>query len=313
MKDRNARERTGSREKEMEMQTRGRSQKRITLALLAGLAAVSLSAQTAQIEQGREAIGRGDSDAAVAMLEKAVAQWPESAEAHFYLASAYSGKAQEGGMLNAARYASKVKEQFEKAVALNPKYVEARFGLVQLYAAAPGIMGGSYDKAFEQAKEIEALDPIVGHRAFAFVYSQQKKPELARKEYADALRAQPESAKAHSYFGQYLVNGEKNYTAAFAEFEAALKLDPSYMPAFYHLGRAAAQANANLARGEEALKKYVSCTPKENEPTLASAHYFLGSVYENQGKKAEAKRSYEAALKLNPSLKRASEALKRVS
>ena len=85
------------------------------------------------------------------------------------------------------------------------------------------------------------------------------------------------------------------------------------MPAFYHLGRTAAQSNTNLARGEQALKKYAAYTPKESEPTLARAHYFLGAIYEKEGKKAEAKQSYEAALKLNPSLKEASEGLKRVS
>jgi len=198
-------------------------------------------------------------------------------------------------------------------VALNPKYVEARYGLVQVYAAAPGIMGGSFDKAFEQAKQIKAIDAIVGHRAYAFIYSQQKKPDLAKKEYADAIREQPDSPKAHSYLGQYLVNTEKDYAAAFAEFETALKLDPTYMAAFYQIGRAAGLANTNLPRGEEALKKYLACTPKENEPPLANAHYHLGAVYEKQGRKAEAARAYQAALKLNPSLKQASEALKRVS
>jgi Tfp pilus assembly protein PilF len=286
---------------------------RLTLAILTALAAVSVSAQTPLIEQGRSAISRGDTAAAIDILERAVAQSPQSAQAHFYLASAYAGEAQKSGMLGAAKYASKVKDEFEKAVALDPKHVEARFGLVQFYAAAPGIMGGSFDKALEQAKEIKGIDPIVGHRAYAFIYSQQTKPDLAKQEYLDAIREQPKSAKAHSYFGQYLVSVDKNYTLAFAEFETALKLDPSYMPAFYHLGRTASLANTNLARGEEALKKYLAYTPKENEPTLARAHYFLGAIYEHQGKKAEAKQSYEAALKLNPSLKEASEALKRGS
>ncbi len=286
---------------------------RFPIAILVGLAAVSLFAQITLIEQGRAAIGRGDSDAAIDALEKAVAQSPKSAEAHYYLGSAYGIKVQASGMLAAVKYASRITEEFEKAVALDPKYVEARFGLVQVYAGAPGIMGGSYEKAFEQAKAIKAVDPIVGHRAYAFIYSQQKKLDLAEKEYADAIREEPNSAKAHSYFGQYHASVDKNYAAAFTELEAALKLDPNYMPAFYHLGRAASLANTNLARGEEALKKYVAYTPKENEPTLASANYYLGDIYEKQGRKAEAKQAYQAALKLNPSLTRASEALKRVS
>jgi tetratricopeptide (TPR) repeat protein len=286
---------------------------RLPSVVLAAFAAASLFAQTPLIEQGRAAIGRGDNAAAIEILEKAVAQSPKSAEAHFYLANANAGKGQEVGMFSAGKYMSKMKDEYEKAIALNPKYVEARFGLVQFYALAPGLMGGSYDKAFEQAKEIRAIDPIFGHRAYAVIYSQQKKLDLAEKEYGEAIREEPNSPKAHSYFGQHLVNVLKNYTAAFAEFETALKLDPNYMPAFYHLGRAAAQANANLARGEEALKKYVAYTPKENEPPLANAHYHLGTVYEKEGKKAEARQSYQEALKLKPSLKQASEALKRLS
>jgi tetratricopeptide (TPR) repeat protein len=286
----------------------------LPLAILAAVAAaVSLSAQTPLIEQGRAAISHGETDAAIDILEKAVAQSPKNAEAHFTLGNAYATKVQANGIFAAAKYASRIKEEWEKAVALDPKYVEARFGLVQVYAGAPGIMGGSYDKAFEQAKEIKAIDPILGHRAYGLIYTQQKKPDLAKKEYTDAIREQPTSAKAHGYLGQHFANVEKNYTAAFAEFETALKLDPNYMPVYYHLGRTASLANTNFARGEEALKKYVATTPKENEPALANAHYRLGMIYEAEGKTAEAKQSYQTALRLNPSLKEAAEALKRVS
>lgn len=286
---------------------------RLPFALVAILVVVSVSAQTSLIEQARAAINRGDSDAAIEILEKAVAQYPNSAEAHFSLLRAYGSKVQEVGMFGAIKYGPKAKAEGEKAVALNPKYIEARFGLVQFYTAAPGIMGGSYDKAFAQAKEIKAIDPIAGHRAYAFIYTQQKKLELAKKEYAEAIREQPNSAKAHTYFGQYLENVEKSYTAASAEFETALRLDANHMPALYHLGKTAALANANLPRGEEALKQYLAYTPKGNEPPLASAHYYLGAIYEKAGKRPEAKRSYQAALKLNPTLKDATEALKRVS
>lgn len=284
----------------------------LPLAPIAALGAVSLSAQTPVIEQGRAALARGDSDAAIAILERAIAQYPKDAEMHYHLANAYGSKAEKSGMLAAARYAPKAKGEWEQAVALNPKHVEARFSLVEFYAFAPGVMGGSYDKAFEQAKEIRAIDPLLGRRAYALVYMQQKKPGLAKKEYTDAIRDHPTSAKAHGYLGQHFANAEKDYSAAFAEFETALKLDPTYMPANYQLGRAASLAGANLARGEEAMKKYLAYTPKENEPALANAHYRLGMIYEKEGKKAEAKQSYQTALRLDASLKEASKALKRV-
>ena len=283
------------------------------LAVLMALAVVSVSAQTELIQQATTAMSHGDNDTAITILEKATAQDPNSADAHFYLSTAYGSKGQQLGMLHGLKFVPKAKAECEKAVALNPKHVDARFGLVEFYAAAPRLVGGWYQKAFEQAKEIRAIDPVVGHRAFAFIYLQQKKLDLAKKEYTEAIREQPNSAKAYTYFGQFLENVEKNYPDATAQFEMALKVDPNHIPALYHLGKTAALANANLPRGEEALRKYLTYTPKPSEPPLSIAYYFLGVVYEKEGKKPEAKKSYEAALKLNPTQKQATEALKHAS
>ena len=293
---------------------------RIPLTLLAAFATASLLAQTHAlsaaegplIDQGRAALSRGDVDAAVDLFEKAVAQSPNSATAHYYLGSALGIKAQRSGMFSAAMLAGKTKEHFEKAVALDPNYVDARFALAEYYAIAPPFMGGDIDKAMAQAAEIKKRDSLQGHRAYAIIYSSQKKPELTKKEYLDAIKEQPTSPKPHQYLGQFLANTEKNYTAAFNEFETALKLDATYMPALYLIGRTAANSGANFARGEEALKKYLTTTPKEGEPALANAHYWLGMIYEKQNRKGEARQQYETALKMNPSLQMATDALKRV-
>jgi len=295
------------------MKIRCRNQIRVWVVIAAALITSGLSAQTALIEQGRTAIQRGDHDAAISTMEKAVAQHPDNAEAHFGLSLAYGSKAQKGGLLAMANYGSKAKGACERAVALDPNHLEARFGLVQFYAQAPAAMGGSQAKAFKQAEEIKALDRVMGHRAYASIYAHQKKLDLARKEYAEAIREQPSSAIAHTYFGQHLANVEKNYPAACAEFETALKLDPRHMPALYHLGRAASSGAVNLSRGEEALKKYLAYQPKPNEPPLASAHYHLGAIYEKTTRRAEAQQSYQATLKSNPTHKQATDALKRLS
>ena len=49
-----------------------------------------------------------------------------------------------------------------------------------------------------------------------------------------------------------------------------------------------------------------------DEPPLGRAYYWLGGIYEKQGKKAEAKANYAQALKLNPGSKEVQEAMKRV-
>lgn len=282
------------------------------LALCLVFAPAVVAAQTPLVDQGREAINRGDGDAAVRLLQKAVAESPQDAEAHFYLGKSLGLKAQQSNMLTAAGILPQLKEALERAVALDPKYVDARYALVEIYAGVPAMMGGSIDKAVEQAKALTPIDSTVAHRAYSFIYTQQKNFEQARQQLADAVREQPASPRAHSYFGQYLVTTEKNYAAALVEFDAALKADPSYIAALYHIGRTAALSGTNLARGEDALRKYVAHTPKPNEPTLANALSQLGAVLEKEGKKADARNSYQAALQLNPTIKDALDGLKRV-
>jgi Tfp pilus assembly protein PilF len=154
---------------------------------------------------------------------------------------------------------------------------------------------------------------MLGHRAYARIYTRAKKLDLARKEWQDFVREQPQSAVAHSLLGSFLGVTDKKPKEGLEEVDLAIKLDPSYMPAYYRLGAIAATSGAQLPRGEEALKKYLTYKPAENEPSLANAHYLLGMVYEKEGKKAEAKASYANALRLAPGSKEITEALKRVS
>jgi tetratricopeptide (TPR) repeat protein len=285
---------------------------RSILVVLAALVALPLLAQTSLIEQGRAAMNRNDADTAATLLEKAVAQNPKSAEAHYLLGSAYGSQAQKASIFGQASLAGKTKDEFEKAVELDPNLLDARYGLVQFYTMAPGIIGGSYDKAFAQVGEIKKRDPLMAHRAAAFIYSQQKKTDEARNEYLAEVREFPKSARAHIDLGVSYI-GQKNFKAAGDEFELAVKVDPAYMPGYFRLGQISVFTNSNYARGEELLRRYLTYTPKENEPSLARAHYWLGQIFEKQGKKAEAKTSFETSLKLNPNQKDEAEALKRVS
>lgn len=195
---------------------------------------------------------------------------------------------------------------------LDGNNTNARFGLIDFYMIAPGVMGGSESKALAQAAEIRKRDSLDGHRAQARIYQRQKKMELARAEMIAAVREQPASGKAHYHYALFLFV-EKNFKGAAEEFESAIKLDASWMPSYFRLGQTAAMAGNNFARGEEALKKYLTHTPGEEEPPLARAWYWLGRIYEQQGKKGDAKQSYAKSLKLTPGAKEVVEAMKRVS
>ena len=261
---------------------------------------------------GRAAMERGEAEKAAELYQKAIKLSPKNAEYHYYLGAAYGEMAMAASMFGKASLAKKLETEFETAVKLDPNLIEARMGLVDYYTIAPGFMGGDSAKALEQAAEIKKRDNIEGHRAFARIHARGKKLDLARREFADAVRENPTSPKAHYLLATFYVN-EKNWTAGLQEIEAALKLDPGYMPAHYRLGALAAQSGQNYSRGEEGLRRYLAYRPGKNEPSLAYAWYFLGMIQEKQGKKSEAKASYATAKKLAPNAKDIAEAFKRVS
>jgi Tfp pilus assembly protein PilF len=291
-----------------------------TVVLVMALLAIFIPAAISQdnpdglLAEGKAALRRSDADHAAELFEKVVAARPNSADAHYWLAQAYGAIAQNSrNPLKQISMGGKVKDEADRVAQLDPNHIEARFMLIDFYIAAPRLMGGSEAKALEQANEIKRRDAFQGHRAYVRIYTLQKRPDLARNEYLAAVREEPNSARAHNALGTFFAVTDKNYSGAFEEIEKALRLDSTYMPAWFRLGQAAALSATNHARGEEALKKYLKYQPKDNEPELANAHYRLGQIFENQGRKTEAKQSYEAALQLNPGLKEAAEALKRVS
>jgi len=285
---------------------------RVTAAALLLAAALPVIAGSPLIEQGRTLMNHGKSQEAADVLEKAVTAMPKDAEAHYLLGAAYGQLAQKASLFSQMSLASKAKEQLETAVALDPNHLEARFALLQYFMMAPGIAGGSEEKAIEQANEIKKRDALAGHRAWAFIYNRQKKADQARNEYIAAVREQPNSPKTHIALARTYTD-DKNFAGAISEAEAAVKVDPNYMPGWFWLGRIIVAAETGYPRGEEALRRYLAYTPKYDEPGLHRAHYWLGQIYEKTGRKAQAKASYETSLKLVPDQKDVTEALKRVS
>jgi tetratricopeptide (TPR) repeat protein len=282
-------------------------------ALLILIALPALAATDGElIAAGRAALDHGDLDQAIAQLEKAVAINPSNSKGHYYLGLAYGRQAQKAGIFRGMSQVHKAKDEWVRAVELNPNFVDARLRLIEFYIAAPGIAGGSEEKAMEQAAEMKKRDALDGHRAFAHVYTLQKKPDFAVKEMVEAVREQPKSAKAHYFLGNALLN-QKDWKGSLHEYDMALSLDAAYMPAYFRIGQHAALSESNYARGEEAIRKYLQYKPAEDEPGLARAWYWLGMIQEKKGKKADARQSYLNAQKLAPDSKDVSEALKRVS
>jgi len=248
----------------------------------------------------------------VTLFEKAVAANPKQSNYHFWLGNAYGSQAVKASMVSQVSLAKKTLAEFEKAVQLDPNNIEARFGLIDYYMRAPAFMGGGQDKALAQAAEVKKRESLAGHRAYARIYMRQEKKDLANKELIEAVREQPTSAKAHFFLGNFLLN-EKQYPSAIHEYEQAVKLDSTFMPPWLRLGQAIAQGGTNFARGEEVIRKYLTYKPNFDEAQHLAAWFWLGQIYEKQGKRDAARAAYANAAKLAPGEKEIAAALKRVS
>ena len=263
----------------------------------------------AQYYLGRIAFDENKYDDAADYFEEAVDTNENVAEYQNWYGNALGNIARDANMVRQGMLAPKMKNAWEKAVALNPQYIDPRQSLIQFYLEAPGFMGGSVDKAKEMAKEIMKVKPAEGHRQLGNIYVREKQIPEAEKEFIAMAKADPALTPG---LANFYVN-QKQFEKAFSLFEEALKKNPDDPLATYQYGRASAVSGLRLDQGEQYLKKYLTYTPKPNEPSHAGANMRLAQIHEKRGNKSEARKFYETALKLDANMKEAKEGLSRVS
>lgn len=248
---------------------------------------------------GRIALAEGRPGDAVGWLEKAVAANDKSSQYHLWLANALGEETQRANKLRQPFLARRVKSEFERAVQLDPRSVAARRGLMDFYMIAPGVMGGSTEKAREQAAEIGKISRLQGHFAAASIAQREKNAEAAEREYAAAVAENPDSTIAHLTLSVFYQNTQR-WNDAFAVLDRLLAAKPDETRAHYQVGRAAALSGQQLDRGERSLKLWIANPPDDALATTRSgAHYRLGMVYEKQGKRDLARTAYEEAVRIN--------------
>lgn len=257
---------------------------------------------------GRAHLAERNVDRAVEALEKAAALDPKGAEPQLWLGRAYGQKAMKANVLQQASLAGKVRNAFERAVALDPANIDARLSLIDYYLLAPGIMGGSVAKAREQAAEIRRRDALKGFQAAGRIAEYEKKWDAALSEYERAGREFPQRKEPYVWKANVAAQ-QKDYARAFDTLEALQKAQPSDPTVDYSIGRLGAQTGERLDRAEEGLKRYLQHQPGRDEPALSSAHFQLGVLYDKRGNRELARKEYQRTLELEPSHSGAREAL----
>jgi tetratricopeptide (TPR) repeat protein len=251
-------------------------------------------------------------DPAISACERAVNLDPENSQYHLWLGRGYGQKAEHVGPFTAAHIAGQVRNEFEAAVRLNPRSVEARDDLADFYLEAPWLVGGGQDKAAAQASEIQKLEPAQADLLRARIAEKKKDFATAETEIKQAIQdsrgaAGPWIALARLY----------RRTGRMDEMEHAI--ERATAPSLNRpdvLTRAAEiliESKRNLPAAKDLLERYLSSpNPSEDAPVF-KAHYLLGTLLEQQGQQEQAITQYQAALALSAEFTPARNALDRLA
>lgn len=249
-------------------------------------------------------------DDAVKWGERAVADRPQDASYHLWLARAYGRKAEEAKPLAAAGLARKAKNEFERAVQLAPASVEARSDLSQYYTQAPAIMGGGLDKARDQATQVSKYDAAEAHLILAQVATKEKRYDEAESQLRSAIKEAHNPATYWLRLADFyrlrgrLDDAQKSVLTAMTQSSRSAENYFDAANELYLSGR-------DFPEAVQYLQQYLdSGGLVENAPAFR-AHYVLGQVYEKMGRGSAATSEYEASLALASGFDRARRALGR--
>ncbi|HEY9871712.1 MAG TPA: tetratricopeptide repeat protein [Candidatus Obscuribacterales bacterium] len=194
-------------------------------------------------------------------------------------------------------------EQFDKALAIDPKNALARSGkatvlLNRLQSSSATILRNKdliLAQAEEECKKAIALDPNLAepHLTLGLVYKDQGRLTEAAGELEAAAKLDPKSTEALVSLGLVrMALGELD--KALENFKQAIALNPGNSTAHYGLGR------VYLKQGQldEAIRELN--TSLYQYPNSAPAREALGAAYELQGNTVAAIKEYQESIRIKP-------------
>ena len=181
-------------------------------------------------------------DAALAKLQACVKATPQIAACHYGVGAVTGVQVMTQGMMKAAFGVGQVRDEFVKALEIDPQFFSARSGLVQFYLMVPGIAGGSVSKARDVAQAAVARQPEYAKLLNAAILQYDDKAADAERVLA-GVQAGGDASLAEELRGQWVSLGfgyleAKQPARARAVFERVAKDKADLVEGHYGLARA---------------------------------------------------------------------------
>jgi tetratricopeptide (TPR) repeat protein len=256
----------------------------------------------------------GKADAAIPLIERAIALQPKNVEAHSNLARIY---AQQGRMEDAISSYARVTElrpadaaawsalgvalrtvgrndsalaAVEKSIRLNPKIADTHTEAGKLHRAA-----GRIDQAIESHHRATALDPAHADARNSLGNALLDKGwfDQAIGEFMEAVRVDPSRSVFLSNLGSALLRVDRNHDALLA-FENAFQLDPDSVDALTGHGLALSRLR-EYDRASQSLNRALALDTGRIATLLA-----LGAMHSDRYQTQIAEDFYQRVLMLDP-------------
>ena len=219
---------------------------------------------------GRNYLMMGDFKKSGEFLEKAIASSPAKSEYMDWLGRAYGRRAEVSNPLLAPVWASKARQAFEKAVALDPRNVDALDDLFDFYLEAPGFLGGGFDKAAQVTEKMTAVDPAQAYYDRAKLDQKRKEFGTAEQHLRQAVRVAPHSVGHLIELAKFLAN-QGRVTESDAVFAQARKEAPDNPRVWLAQADVLVKQKRNLDEAKALLNKYVHSPITADDPPREEA------------------------------------------
>jgi tetratricopeptide (TPR) repeat protein len=241
------------------------------LALLAGLATENGAVYSLM---GECYYMLGDFTKSSEALERAVRLEPNNSGYHLWLGRAYGRRAETATFFTAPAHASKARDHFERAFALDTGNSDAAGDLFEYYLEAPSILGGGLSKAVDLAEKTKNLNLAEYHYRLARIADSRKEYKDAEEQFRRAMDLAPKQVGRVVDLANYLSKRGK-YQESEAAFSLAEGIDPDNPKVIFERAKAYIQSKRNLDRARELLVRYLNLPLSPNDPSRREAEKLL--------------------------------------
>ena len=216
----------------------------------------------------------GEYKKAVDSFEKALAMTPASSEAELWLGRAWGRRAETSSSPMAIVYASRTRQCFEKAVALDPHNYEAKNDLFDYYLNAPGIVGGGTEKAEALAKSIANERPAEYEFEEAQLAEKRNDYSAAETHLRRAMELAPSEAGRIVDLARFVAKRGR-VEESDRLFEQARKLAPAKPGIAFGEAKTYIENHRNLEQARKLLQGYLQSSLTPDDPPRQEAEKLL--------------------------------------